>query len=160
MISSLFFYIMHFSPRGRTFLSVSAENWYLLQIFTALPAVFAGVLSFTGLTLILARMAGGKGNFENAFPVLSFALLVPSFILIWIPEMILFPFLYTIHGSYKSIWPLLIETARVFILPGAWTIFLSVNAISRIYKIDYMKSTAIFFISSVPFIIISAVFIR
>ncbi len=160
MLASLFFYILHFTPRQTVFLSVSPEKWYLVQSLTVLPAVFAGVAGFAGLSVIFARMAGGKGSFEKAFPVLSFTLLVPSFIFVLIPEIILFPFLYDVHSMHKTALPFILEAARVFILPGALAIILSVPAISRICKLDYIKSAAVFFISSLPYVMITAVFIR
>ncbi len=157
---ALLYWAIHHPPQQNLFLTIPIENWYLMQAFTTIPAGFAGILSFSGIAYLLSKYLGGKGSFEKTFATQSFAMLIPSFIFMLIPEGLFFPFLFYIHGIQTLPWPKIIELFRVFILPDAWMIFLSVLALNSVHKTGLLKSALVFFISSIPTVIIMAVFIR
>ncbi len=147
IISLLYFFTGMKTPL-KPFLAVNPGNLYLLQAFSAFPAISAGVLSYSALSAILARIMGGKGNFEKAFPAQVFALLTPSFILTLAPKLFFFRL------------PWFAEVLSLFILPELWAMLLSIIVLIKAYKMDPLCSAMVFFISSLPSLVINAIFIR
>ena len=145
---SLLYYFTGMTTPLRSFIAVSPGNLYLLQAFTSIPAVFSEVLAYSALSSLLAGIMGGKGSFEKAFSSQAYALLTPSFIFILIPK------LFFVRLSWLP------EILFFFIIPELWIMVLSIIVLARAFKMDILRSAAVFFISSLPFLVISAVFIR
>ncbi|MGA2142571.1 MAG: hypothetical protein ABSG94_09115, partial [Brevinematales bacterium] len=147
LISLAYFFTGMVSPL-KPFLAVSPGKAYLVQAFISIPVSFSGVLAYCGLSSILAPLIGGKGTFEKAFNAQVYALLTPALIFTILPKLLFLQM------------PWLAAVLICFIIPELWIMILSVKVIARAYKLDIPGSFALFFISSIPLILLDFVFVR
>lgn len=153
------YYLLGHEPVTKPFLTIPLEKWYLVQTFTTIPVAFAGLFSYAGLAYLISRALGGEGSFDATFASQSFAFFIPTLIFMWLPEAFYFPFRIG-SGDTRFPWPSWIEYLRVFIIPLAWTLLLAVNAMSRIHRLHLLKGLLAVIVSSIPMVMIMAVFIR
>ena len=159
-IVAFVYYLLNHLPTAEPFLNIiPLKKWYLIQTFTTIPIGLAGLLGYSGIAYLFSKALGGKGSFDATFASQSFTLHIPCFILMWIPEALLFPFLF-MKGIHSVPWPNWVENLRIFIIPLPWIMIISVIALSKVHKISWWKSVFVFIISLIPFAMIMAAFIR
>ena len=158
-IVAFIFHVLGHKPVAEPFLTVPLDKWYLVQTFTTIPVGYAGFLAYAGLAYLLAKAMGGRGSFDATFGSESYAMFIPTLILMWVPEAFYAPFLIA-RGITRLPWPGWVETLRVFVVPQAWIVFLSVIALTKIHRIHWIKSFCVVLISSIPMGLVMAAFIR
>lgn len=146
-VSLAYFFTGMISPL-KPFLAAGAGKAYLVQALISIPVSFSGVLAYCGLSSILLPVMGGKGTFEKAFNAQVYALLTPALVFTILPKLLFINM------------PWFAAVSVYFIIPELWNMFLSVNVISKAYKLDMPRSYTLFFISSVPLVLLNFVFIR
>ena len=147
-VSLAYFFTGMISPL-KPFLAAGAGKAYLVQALISIPVSFSGVLAYCGLSSILLPVMGGKGTFEKAFNVQVYALVTPALVFTILPKLLFIDM------------PWFAAVSVYFIIPELWNMFLSVNVISKAYKLDMPQSCyTLFFISSVPLVLLNFVFIR
>jgi hypothetical protein len=70
-------------------LPIPAEDYYLWETFFAAPAYLVILIAFAGTTQLVAGAAGGRGRFEHVVAVLGLAMVLPTVLLMWLPETVL-----------------------------------------------------------------------
>ncbi len=155
-ITVLVAYLQGRQPTSKPLLIIPLEKWYLVQTFTTIPVSYAGFLSYAGLAYLVSKAMGGKGSFDATFASQSYTMYIPSLIFHWIPETFYLSFL----NIHQLPWPGWIEQTRVFFIPFAWIVFLSVIALAKVHRIHLLKSFSVLIISSIPMGMVMAAFIR
>lgn len=129
---------------------VPEEQYYLYQAFWTVPWAFATWVMFSGIAHLLA--SAGKRQprwfaFEDALAVCGLGWVVPSTILMWIPETLLVP----IFGVF---WPEWVEILRLMVLPPLWQSLLVALGLRETHEVGWVwgivigaVTVAVFFVS-------------
>lgn len=137
-------------PAMPPWVPVPEEQYYLYQTFWTVPWAFATWIMFSGIAHLLA--IAGKPQpqrfaFEDALVVCGLGWVVPSTILMWIPETLLVP----IFGVF---WPTWVETLRLMVLPPLWQSLLVAAGLRETHEVGWVwgivigtVTVGVFFIS-------------
>ncbi len=156
---ALLYYRLNQFPAAPPQLAIPLEKWYLVQTFTTTPAGFAGLLSYSALAYMLSKAMGGRGSFDATFASLSYTLLVPTLIFMWIPEALYAPFRIA-RGIEALPWPKWVEMLRVFIVPLGWTLAISTVALAKVHGLHFIKCFLTVLVASIPMALVMWAFIR
>ena len=76
-------------------------------------------------------------RYEDAMAVNAIAWLVPSFVLMWLPETLVVPF-------YRAVpWPSWLEVLRLFVLAPVWQIILTATGMRKLYLVSWVRGVVI-----------------
>ena len=89
-IGVLVAYLNGVPPVVKPILPIPVESYYLWQACFTVPVSLIAFVVFAGLGQLIARPFKGGGSFSGNFAVLSFGYTVPSLVLFWLPEMVMF----------------------------------------------------------------------
>ena len=115
-ITALIYYAIGRLPAVEPWMPIREEVYYLYQVGWTIPWGLITWIAFSGVAHLLAiagRETPTAYTYEDALVVCGLGGVVPSAILMWIPETILVP----IFGVF---WPAWIEMLRLMVLPIAW----------------------------------------
>ena len=149
-ITALIYYAIGRLPAVEPWMPIREEVYYLYQVVWTIPWGLITWIAFSGVAHLLA--IAGKENptahtYEDALAVCGLGWVVPSAILMWIPETLLVP----IFGVF---WPAWVETLRLMVLPVAWQIVLVAVGLRETHAVGWVRglgigvmTVAVFFIS-------------
>ena len=86
---------------------------------------------------VIGRGSSSYFNFEDALVVTCVAWVVPSFVLMWLPETLIVPF----FGAVP--WPAWIDLLRLSILAPIWHIVLVVIGVRKLYGTGWLRGIII-----------------
>ncbi len=149
-ITALIYYAIGRLPAVEPWMPIREEVYYLYQVFWTIPWGLITWIAFSGVAHLLAiagRQDATAYTYEDALAVCGLGWVVPSAILMWMPETLLAP----IFGVF---WPAWIETLRLMVLPVAWQIVLVAVGLRETHAVGWVRglgigvmTVAVFFIS-------------
>jgi hypothetical protein len=113
-------------------------------------------IAFSGIAHLLAtagRAAPTSYQFEDALVLCGLAWVVPSLVLMWIPETLLVP----IFGAF---WPTWIETLRLLVLPVAWQILLVAIGLRETHQVGWPRGIGIGLVTVLVFFVSFLAYMR
>ena len=155
-ITALIYYAIGRLPAVEPWMPIAEERYYLYQIFWTIPWGLTTWIAFSGVAHLLA-IAGRENpqgyTYEDALVVCGLGWVVPSAILMWIPETILVP----IFGVF---WPAWIETLRLMVLPVAWQIVLVGIGLRETHEVGWLRGVGIGVVTVLVFFISFLAYMR
>jgi hypothetical protein len=97
-----------------------------------IPVIMQIYMLFAALAHLLSKLQGGQGSFEGTLSVLGFTYSIPSIVLFWIPDVVLF-FLFGSRVQLNFV-PLYGTAA------GLWTFILSLMGIRIAQQISLTRA--------------------
>ena len=146
--TALLLYLTGVFPVIEPWIPVPVEKYYLFQAFWTIPWGMVTAMALAGSTHVLAvigRRSSSSFDFEDALIVTCIAWVVPSFVLMWLPETLVVPF----FGAVP--WPAWIDIVRLSILAPIWHIMLVITGVRKLYGIGWLQGIII----AVVFVVIS-----
>jgi hypothetical protein len=139
-VTSLILYSVKIEPAIEPWLPVSKDRYYLYQTFWTIPWGLATAILMAGVAHIIAvlgRKASVVFKFEEALAVNAIAWIVPSFVLMWLPETLIVPF-------YRGVpWPTWFEILRLSVLAPIWQIVLTAMGMRYLYLVGWFRGIII-----------------
>lgn len=89
-IAVLVAYLNGVPPVVKPILPIPLESYYLWQACFTVPVSVLTFIVFASLGQLIAKRFKGEGSFKDNFAVLNFGYAVPSFLVFWLPEMVMF----------------------------------------------------------------------
>jgi hypothetical protein len=155
-ITALIYYAIGRVPAVEPWIPIDPQRYYLYQIFWTVPWGLTTWIAFSGIAHLLAvaaRVAPATYRFEDALAVCALAWVVPSALLMWIPETLLVP----IFGVF---WPTWIETLRLMVLPVVWQILLVALGLTETHQVGWLRGTGIGLVTVVVFFVSFLAYMR
>ncbi len=148
------------------FLRLPADEYYVFEIFFAIPVFLMAWIAAGGLAYLLSRGRGeGRGSYEGLLAALALAVTVPSFVT-WIPETILTIALllganqgevmeYTARPGFWQIFVIAYQSAA-----GAWMLILAGAAVRAVRGVRRARAAVVGLAATLVFLGLMLVFIR
>jgi hypothetical protein len=127
-------------PAIEPWIPVAKEEYYLYQAFWTVPWGIATAILMAGTAHVMATIGRGSrasAGFEDALLVNVLAWVVPSFVLMWLPETLVV----TIVG--RTPWPPWIEVLRLAVLAPLWQIMLATQGMRLTHGAGLPRALAI-----------------
>jgi hypothetical protein len=138
--TALILYSVKVLPAIDPWIPVAKEQYYLFQTFWTIPWGLATGIMLAGITYIVS-VIGHKQlspySFEDTMLVTTVAWVIPSFVLMWLPETLIVPFF---RGSP---WPEWVDILRLGILSPIWYIVLLIIGLRKTIKIGLWRGLII-----------------
>jgi hypothetical protein len=155
-ITALIYYAIGRLPVIEPWIPVAEERYYLYQAFWTVPWGLATWIMFSGIAHLLAS-AGRPGRavcqFEDALMVCALGWVVPSMVLMWIPETLVVPIL----GAF---WPAWVETLRLMVLPVIWQTLLVAVGLRETHEVGWLRGLGIGLVTVLAFFISFLAYMR
>lgn len=136
-----------------------AEQWYLVQAFITIPIGLVTTFAYSGIAYAVCRGFGGRGAFDTTFASSAFSLHLPMALLMWIPEVLVAPWLYGASPHHLP-WPAWIELLRMFLVPMPWAGIVSALALAKLHQISTPKALVAVLLGAAPTSLVAAAFLR
>jgi hypothetical protein len=139
-ITAFILYLRGIEPAIEPWIPIQKDRYYLYQTFWTIPWGLSTGIMMAGIAHILAAMAPRglvRGTFEDSMMVNTIAWVIPSFILMWIPETFLAPFFKTMP------WPDWVEMVRLSVLPPIWQTGLVAMGMRKTHHIGWLYAIVI-----------------
>ena len=139
-ITALILYFVKVLPVIEPWLPISTEKYYLYQTFWTVPWGLATAIMLAGIAHVMATLARDNApsfTFEDALVVNSIAWVIPSFILMWLPETFIVPF----FGRVP--WPGWIDLLRLSLLAPIWQVVLVTVGMRKTHKVTWIRGILI-----------------
>jgi hypothetical protein len=102
---------------------------------------------------MIGRAASTSYRFEDALVVCGLAWVVPSTVLMWVPETLLVP----LFGAF---WPTWVETMRLMVLPVAWQILLVTVGLKETHDTGWLRGVGIGIVTVLVFFVSFLAYMR
>jgi len=136
------------------FLKIPAEDYYYYQRYWQIIFFFITTILFAGIVRLLSEIVHGRGNFIDLFCLFCITQTFPMFVMLWIPETVLFVFF-----PGEVIKPAWLDAIRQ-IIGIAWPMVITVIGISKIETINLAFSVVFTVIAAIPVTTLMIIFIR
>ena len=126
------------------------------QTFWTIPWGLATWIMFSGIAHLLAVAGRGRSSryeYEDALVVCGLGWVVPSAVLMWIPETILVP----IFGVF---WPAWMETLRLMVLPPIWQSLWVAIGLRETHEVGWMRGMGIGVVTVLVFFVSFLAYMR
>src|SRR5512139_127661 len=123
-------------------LPIPARDYYFWETFFTIPVFFIVLATAAAITQLVSRALRGEGTFEDTFCVLSLGVLLPTFLLMWVPETLLLVFLPELRAEQLggfSFMPHWLDIARQIGVP-LWTLVAWVSAMPLVQGYGSMRA--------------------
>ncbi len=143
-------------PAVEPWMPIAPERYYLYQVFWTVPWGLTTWIAFSGIAHLLAiagRSAPASHTFEDALVVCGLAWVVPSTVLMWIPETLLVP----IAGAF---WPAWVETLRLMVVPVVWQILLVAIGLKETHRVGWLRGVGIGIVTVLVFFVSFLAYMR
>jgi hypothetical protein len=154
--TALIYYAIGRLPAVTPWVPIDPERYYLYQTVWTVPWGLTTWIAFSGIAHLLAvlgRVTLSPYRFEDALVVCGLAWVVPSAILMWIPETILVP----IFGVF---WPGWIETLRLMVIPPVWQTLLVALGLRETHEVGWLRGIGIGIVTVVVFFVSFLAYMR
>jgi hypothetical protein len=121
-VTALLLYRRGVEPAFDPWMPIASDRYYLYQTFWTIPWGLSTGILMAGIAHVMAVLGLEEkvGTFEDALAFISIAWVVPSFVLMWVPETLFALF-------FKQIpWPDWVEIMRLAVLAPVWQVALTV----------------------------------
>lgn len=155
-MTALVYYAIGRLPAVEPWVPIAPERYYLYQVFWTVPWGLLTWIAFSGVAHLLGvagRPMPRPGQFEDALAVCGVAWVVPSTVLMWVPETILVP----IFGVF---WPNWIETLRLIVLPPVWQTVLVALGLRESHDVGWLRGLSIGIVTVLVFFISFLAYMR
>lgn len=155
-MTALIYYAIGRLPAVDPWIPIAPERYYLYQVFWTIPWGLTTWIAFSGIAHLLAmvgRAASTSYRFEDALVVCGLAWVVPSTVLMWIPETLLVP----LFGAF---WPTWVETMRLMVLPVAWQILLVTVGLKETHDTGWLRGVGIGVVTVLVFFVSFLAYMR
>jgi len=139
-ITALILYFAQVLPLIDPWIPIAKEKYYLYQAFWTIPWGLATAFMLAGIAHVMAML--GRDNpspftFEDALVVNSIAWVIPSFVLLWLPETFIVPFF---GGAPWSGW---VDLLRLSLLAPIWQVALVVIGMRKTHGVGWIRGIVI-----------------
>ncbi len=144
------------------FLAIPPEKYYFYEAFFGIPVFFIIAIVFAGLTRLLSLALGGTGSFENNYVIYCTASIIPTLILMWLPETVLivfFPHMRAQPLGGFAVLPAWADALRQ-VIGVAWPMAISVIGLKVSERVSIAKSFIAAFTAFLVCAALMVVFIR
>jgi hypothetical protein len=155
-VTALVYYTIGRLPAVEPWMPIAPESYYLYQVFWTVPWGLLTWIAFSGVAHLLAvagRPAPRPGQFEDGLTVCGLAWVVPSAVLMWVPETILVP----VFGVF---WPAWLETLRLMVIPPVWQTLLVAVGLRETHQIGWLRGIGIGIVTVLVFFISFLAYMR
>lgn len=144
-------------------LPIPAEDYYFWESFFAVPVYIVLLTTASGMTQLVSRaLGGGWGTFEDAFAIVNLAEVLPTFLLMWVPETALFVLVpgrrATELGGF-GFMPDWFDAFRLLAVP-IWYLIAAARALSTTHRFSGVSALVAVGVGMVPAVIIAVTYIR
>ena len=139
-VTALILYFVQVPLLIDPWIPVTKEKYYLYQAFWTIPWGLASAMMLAGITHVMAvvgRRDVSRFTFEGALLVTSIAWVIPSFVLMWLPETFIVPF----FGGAP--WPGWVDLLRLSILAPIWHVALAAIGIRKTHQVSWIRAIVI-----------------
>jgi len=150
-------YLNDVPPVLKPILPIPLESYYLWQAYFTVPVSLIMFTVFAGLGQLIAKPLKGQGSFSGNFAVLNFGYTVPSFVLFWLPEMVMFSIGTNLSDASAPIVAL--NIARQ-IIAFTWAGILCIWGMKLSQRLSLGKAILVTIASLIPLLGIFLTFIR
>lgn len=135
-ITSILLYRAGMLPAFDPWMPIATEQYYFYQTFWTIPWGLATGMMLAGSAHVIGVLGREDKvyTFEGALAVVTIAWVIPSFILMWLPETIISLFFEDVP------WPDWVEIARLAILAPIWQAVLTVLGIRQTHQAGWLRS--------------------
>lgn len=146
----------------KPFIAIPAEDYYLYELFFALPLFFLVVVLFAGCAQLLSRVFGGKGTFEDAFVANAMPYVLPMLLTMWLPETYVMVFVPQLRASELGgfgFMPVWMDAARQ-IIGIIWPVAITAIGIKKSQRFAWWKAIPVTVLAFIPAGTMILLFIR
>ncbi|MFN2167365.1 MAG: hypothetical protein ACK2U9_14005, partial [Anaerolineae bacterium] len=154
-ITALVLYLGGAQPAIAPWMPVPSERYYLYQPLWTIPWGLATALMMAAIAHVMGvigRRDAGASSFEDALVVNTIAWVIPSFVLMWLPETLIAPF----FGGMP--WPSWVEVLRLSVLAPLWQGALVLTGMRTTHVVGWIRGiiialvvTGVGFVMFLPF---------
>jgi len=157
-VTSMLLYLSGRLPLMDPWMPIAKEDYYLYQTFWTIPWGLATAILMAGIAHIMAVLGRENKNysFEAALSVISISWVVPSFVLMWLPETFVAPL---VPGN-MPIWSVWIDVVRLSILAPLWQVALTTIGIQVSHQIGFPRALLIGVVTTVVSFLMFLPFMR
>ncbi len=155
-ITALIYYAIGRLPAIPPWMPIPVEKYYLYQMFWTIPWGLTTWIAFSGIAHLLAiagKASSTAYTYEDALVVCGLGWVVPSAVLMWIPETILVP-------TFGVFWPTWVETLRLMVLPVVWQIVLVALGLRETHDVGWVRGLGIGGVTIVVFFVSFLAYMR
>jgi hypothetical protein len=155
-ITALIYYAIGRLPAIAPWVPVAPERYYLYQALWTIPWGLTTWIAFSGIAHLLAvagRAAPSSYRFGDALVVCGLAWVVPSMVLMWIPETLVVP----LFGVF---WPMWVEQLRLMVIPVAWQILLVALGLGETHQVGWLRGIGIGLVTLLVFFVSFLAYMR
>lgn len=153
-ITSILLFRAGILPAFDPWMPIPDEQYYLYQTFWTIPWGLATGMMLAGSAHVIGVLGREDKayTFEGALSVVTIAWVIPSFVLMWLPETVISLFFDGVP------WPDCVEITRLAILAPIWQVVLTTIGIRQTHQVGWLRSiiiglatTGIGFLMFLPF---------
>ena len=151
-----------FGAIAQPWLPIPAQDHYLWETFFTIPAFFLILVTQAAGTQLVARLLRGVGTFEDTFAVLSLGIVLPTFLLMWVPETLVLVLAPQLRAEALGGFPFMPEwlnTVRQIAVP-LWAAAVWMRAMPVVHGFGSWRATLAVVVGLIPGVVIALVFIR
>jgi len=155
-LTALVYYLIGRLPALEPWMPIDPGRYYLYQVFWTVPWGLATWIMFSGIAHLLAvagRANASSCRFEDALAVCAVGWVVPSAVLMWVPETILVP----VFGVF---WPTWLETLRLMVIPVVWQALLVAVGLRQTHQVGWLRGVGIGLVTVMVFFVTFLAFMR
>jgi hypothetical protein len=154
-VTALLLYLGGALPAIDPWMPIPTERYYLYQTLWTIPWGFATAILMAGIAHVMAVLGReGGGTFEDALMMVTIAWVIPSFVLMWLPETFLAPFFSGLP------WPEWVEVVRLSILAPIWQVALTVLGARITYRTGWVRAVSIALVTTAASFLMFLPFMR
>ncbi len=149
-------------PVVEPYLPIPSEQYYVWMGALTPLIYLVNFLLLAGLIQLLAKLAGGTGQYEDTFVVVALTFFTPVLLTMWVFEMpilVFFPDLRRGELGGLGYLPPWLDAARQAV-GVLWILLTLIAAVARVHQISSRKSAAITFIAFVPAWAVTLTYLR
>jgi hypothetical protein len=139
-ITAIILYFFKVPPVIESWIPIDKDKYYLYQALWTIPWGLATAMMLAGIAHVMAvlgRRDVSPFTFEDSLVIIAIAWVIPSFVLMWVPETLVVPFF---RGAP---WPPWIDLLRLSILAPIWHIVLVVIGMRKTHQVSWVRGVVI-----------------
>jgi hypothetical protein len=138
-LTSILLYRAGILPAFEPWMPIAVEQYYFYQTFWTIPWGLATGMMLAGTAHVIAVLGREDKTytFEGALAVVTIAWVIPSFVLMWLPETVISLFFEGVP------WPGWVEIMRLAILAPIWQVVLTVIGVRQTHRAGWWRSIII-----------------
>lgn len=155
-------YLHGFGAVWEPWLPIPARDYYFWETFFTIPAFIVIAATAAAGTQLAGLALGGRGTFGDTFCVLALSVVLPTLLLMWVPEtivVVLMPDLRAEQLGGFSFMPVWLDIARQVAVP-LWLWVTATVAVALVHGLNTLRSAAAVLAGLIPAMLVSLATIR